>query len=93
MLYGYGQARTLPTPPLIRLRLNVSCSARRTAAAASKSKSKANTGAPMAIGTKETAPARRHCKPIEVWVTDEEKEAITERVKEAGMSRSGYLCP
>ena len=47
----------------------------------------------MAIGTKEKAPARRHCKPIEVWVTDEEKEAITERVKEAGMSRSGYLCP
>ncbi len=45
----------------------------------------------MAIGTKEKAPARRRGKPIEVWVTDEEKEAITERAKEAGMSRSGYL--
>ncbi|MEE5133191.1 CopG family transcriptional regulator [Pseudomonas alliivorans] len=45
----------------------------------------------MAIGTKEKAPARRRGKPIEVWVTDEEKEAITERAREAGMSRSGYL--
>ncbi|RMR59016.1 plasmid mobilization protein [Pseudomonas cichorii] len=45
----------------------------------------------MAIGTKEKAPPRRRGKPIEVWVTDEEKEAITERAREAGMSRSGYL--
>ncbi|CCG39367.1 helix-turn-helix protein, CopG [Xanthomonas citri pv. mangiferaeindicae LMG 941] len=26
-----------------------------------------------------------------MWVTDEEKEAITERAEQAGMSRSGYL--
>lgn len=45
----------------------------------------------MPSGTKEKAPARRRGKPIEVWVTDEEKEAITERAIEAGMSRSGYL--
>lgn len=45
----------------------------------------------MAIGTKEKAPARRRGKPIEVWVTDEEKVAITEKADEAGMSRSGYL--
>ncbi|MEE4372674.1 CopG family transcriptional regulator [Pseudomonas alliivorans] len=45
----------------------------------------------MTGGTKEKAPARRRGKPIEVWVTDEEKAAITERADEAGMSRSGYL--
>ena len=45
----------------------------------------------MTGGTKEKAPARRRGKPIEVWVTDEEKAAITERAEEAGMSRSGYL--
>jgi len=45
----------------------------------------------MAIGTKEKASARRRGKPIEVWVTDEEKVAITEKADEAGMSRSGYL--
>ena len=45
----------------------------------------------MTDGTKEKAPARRRGKPIEVWVTEEEKEAITERAEAAGMSRSGYL--
>lgn len=45
----------------------------------------------MTGDTKEKAPARRRGKPIEVWVTDEEKAAITERADEAGMSRSGYL--
>jgi len=45
----------------------------------------------MTGGTKEKAPARRRGKPIEVWVTDEEKAAIKERADEAGMSRSGYL--
>ncbi|MEJ0209806.1 plasmid mobilization protein [Pseudomonas aeruginosa] len=45
----------------------------------------------MTGGTKEKAPARRRGKPIEVWVTDEEKAAITARAEEAGMSRSGYL--
>ncbi|MBJ2304314.1 MULTISPECIES: plasmid mobilization protein [Pseudomonas] len=45
----------------------------------------------MAIGAKEKAPTRRRGKPIEVWVTDEEKVAITEKADEAGMSRSGYL--
>lgn len=45
----------------------------------------------MTDGTKRKAPARRRGKPIEVWVTDEEKEAITERAEQAGMSRSGYL--
>ncbi|MFJ2333646.1 plasmid mobilization protein [Pseudomonas helleri] len=45
----------------------------------------------MAGSIKEKAPARRRGKPIEVWVTDEEKAAITERAAEAGMSRSGYL--
>ncbi|OII57442.1 CopG family transcriptional regulator [Pseudomonas putida] len=41
--------------------------------------------------TKKQRPARRRGKPIEVWVTEEERETITERAKEAGMSRSGYL--
>ncbi|AOE69925.1 CopG family transcriptional regulator [Pseudomonas fluorescens] len=45
----------------------------------------------MAIGTKEKAPARRRGKPIEVWVTDEEKAVIADKAEEAGMSRSGYL--
>lgn len=35
--------------------------------------------------------ARRRGKPIEVWVNDEEKELITSRAAEAGLSRSGYL--
>ncbi|MBV4452485.1 MULTISPECIES: plasmid mobilization protein [Pseudomonas] len=45
----------------------------------------------MTGGTKEKAPARRRGRPIEVWVTDEEKAAIKERADEAGISRSGYL--
>lgn len=45
----------------------------------------------MTGGTKEKTNARRRGKPIEVWVTDEEKAAITDKAKEAGMSRSGYL--
>lgn len=45
----------------------------------------------MTDATKEKAPARRRGKPIEVWVTDEEKALISEKAKEAGMSRSGYL--
>lgn len=45
----------------------------------------------MTDGTKRKAPPRRRGKPIEVWVTDEEKATITERAEEAGMSRSGYL--
>ncbi|HCB0642566.1 TPA: CopG family transcriptional regulator [Klebsiella variicola subsp. variicola] len=45
----------------------------------------------MTEGTKGKAPPRRRGKPIEVWVTDEEKATITERAEEAGMSRSGYL--
>lgn len=68
-----------------------SCSARHTVAAASKGKSTVTTGAPMTDGTKEKAPARRRGKPIEVWVTDEEKATITARAKEAGMARSAYL--
>lgn len=48
----------------------------------------------MTDGTNEKAPSRRRGKPIEVWVTDEEKAAITERAEEAGMSRcSGQLIP
>lgn len=45
----------------------------------------------MTGGTKEKNTARRRGKPIEVWVTDEEKEVITHKAEEAGMSRSGYL--
>ena len=45
----------------------------------------------MTGDTKEKAPAHRRGKPIEVWVTDEEKVAITEKAEEAGMSRLGYL--
>lgn len=45
----------------------------------------------MTSGTKEKTTARRRGKPIEVWVTNEEKAAITAKAKEAGMSRSGYL--
>ena len=45
----------------------------------------------MAGGTKDKTTARRRGKPIEVWVTDEEKAMITDKAKEAGMSRSGYL--
>lgn len=35
--------------------------------------------------------ARRRGKPIEVWVTDEEKAVITERAASAGLSRSAFL--
>ncbi|WP_263145455.1 CopG family transcriptional regulator [Pseudomonas sp. RIT-PI-AD] len=45
----------------------------------------------MTGGTKEKALARRRGKPIEVWVTDEEKAAIIEKAEQAGLSRSGYL--
>ncbi|QKG66678.1 CopG family transcriptional regulator [Pseudomonas sp. B14-6] len=45
----------------------------------------------MTDGTKEKATARRRGKPVEVWVTDEEKATITARAKEAGMARSAYL--
>ena len=45
----------------------------------------------MTGGTKEKTTTRRRGKPIEVWVTDEEKAVITNKAKEAGMSRSGYL--
>lgn len=45
----------------------------------------------MTCDTKEKASARRRGKPIEVWVTDEEKSAITAKAKEAGMARSAYL--
>lgn len=45
----------------------------------------------MTGGTKEKTTARRRGKPIEVWVTDEEKSLITDKAEEAGMSRSGYL--
>lgn len=45
----------------------------------------------MPENTKGKAQPRRRGKPIEVWVTDDEKATITERAEEAGMSRSGYL--
>lgn len=45
----------------------------------------------MTGDTKEKVHARRRGKPIEVWVTDEEKVTISERAKEAGMARSAYL--
>jgi len=45
----------------------------------------------MTGDTKGQATARRRGKPIEVWVTDEERAAITEKAEETGMSRSGYL--
>lgn len=35
--------------------------------------------------------ARRRGKPIEVWVTDLEKEEIRERAKQAGLPMSGFL--
>ncbi len=45
----------------------------------------------MTDDTNEKAPARRRGKPIEVWVTDEEKATIASRAKQAGMARSAYL--
>ncbi|ECC8752251.1 CopG family transcriptional regulator [Salmonella enterica subsp. diarizonae] len=39
----------------------------------------------------KNAVARRRGKPIEVWVTDEEKAAITELADQTGLSRSAYL--
>ena len=42
------------------------------------------------MASKDTA-ARRRGKPIEVWVTDEEKAAITELADQTGLSRSAYL--
>ncbi|MEE4074524.1 CopG family transcriptional regulator [Pseudomonas viridiflava] len=45
----------------------------------------------MPSGTKEKTTTRRRGKPIEVWVTDQEKATISDRANEAGMSRSGYL--
>ncbi|MDH4761454.1 hypothetical protein OMP44_00825 [Pseudomonas sp. CBMAI 2609] len=46
----------------------------------------------MKSSAKEKTTILRRGKPIEVWVTDEEKAAITNEVREAGMSPSGYLC-
>ncbi|WP_267273380.1 plasmid mobilization protein [Pseudomonas putida] len=45
----------------------------------------------MTEGPKGKTQPRRRGKPIEVWMTDEEKGTIIERAEEAGMSRSGYL--
>lgn len=45
----------------------------------------------MTGDTKEKVLAGRRGKPVEVWVNNEEKAAITEKAYEAGMSRSGYL--
>ncbi|MDF5832281.1 plasmid mobilization protein [Pseudomonas syringae] len=45
----------------------------------------------MTDDAKEKTQARRRGKPIEVWVTDEEKTTITARAQEAGMARSAYL--
>ena len=45
----------------------------------------------MTEDTKGKAQPRRRGKPIEVWVTDEEKATIAKCAGEAGMSRSGYL--
>ncbi|MDD1975437.1 plasmid mobilization protein [Pseudomonas tussilaginis] len=45
----------------------------------------------MTGDAKEKPPARRRGKPIEVWVTDEEKAIIVQRANETGLSRSGYL--
>ncbi|WAH57707.1 CopG family transcriptional regulator [Pseudomonas silvicola] len=45
----------------------------------------------MTGGTKEKTTARRRGKPIEVWVTEEEKTVISDKAKEARLSRSGYL--
>ncbi|HIC0562149.1 TPA: plasmid mobilization protein [Escherichia coli] len=39
----------------------------------------------------EPAKARRRGKPIEVWVTDEEKAEIDTRAGMAGLSRSAYM--
>lgn len=45
----------------------------------------------MIDSIKEKSPGRRRGKPIEVWVTNEEKAKITAQAKEAGMARSAYL--
>lgn len=47
----------------------------------------------MISGTKEKTTARRRGKPIEVWVADEEKVAITDKAKEAGMSPRATFAP
>lgn len=41
--------------------------------------------------TKGKATPRRRGRPIEVWGTEQEKEMITERANDAGMSRLAYL--
>jgi hypothetical protein len=91
------RVRASPYPyntALIRLLLNGSCPARQAAAAASKDKNAtAKQGATMTGNTKEKAPARRRGKPIEVWGTDDEKAAITEKVAEAGMSDRATFAP
>lgn len=45
----------------------------------------------MTSDTERKPLPRRRGKPIEVWVTDEEKAKIIESSETAGMSRSGYL--
>ncbi|WP_274411424.1 plasmid mobilization protein [Pseudomonas sp. NEEL19] len=53
---------------------------------------KVTTGAQsMTDCTKGKATPRRRGRPIEVWGTEQEKEMITERANDAGMSRSAYL--
>ncbi|HBQ4099312.1 TPA: CopG family transcriptional regulator [Klebsiella pneumoniae] len=43
------------------------------------------------VVARKNTTARRRGKPIEVWVTDEEKTAITELADQTGLSRSAYL--
>ncbi|WP_432759281.1 plasmid mobilization protein [Bordetella genomosp. 2] len=87
MLYGYGQSRTRTTPPLTHLRFDgiLLCEANRRCRDDKR------------ISTKRRSKyrleqrARRRGKPVEVWVTDEEKAEIDARANSAGLSRSAYM--
>lgn len=43
------------------------------------------------VRTPKNARSRRRGKPIEVWVTDEERTVICELAEQAGLSRSAFL--
>ncbi len=85
---GTGKPVTIQHCPLLTFGSTASCSARLTVAAA-MTNGEAPKGGASTVELEQRA--RRRGKPIEVWVTDEEKAEIDARANSAGLSRSAYM--
>lgn len=90
------RVRASPHPnntPLIRLRLNgiLLCEANGRCRDDRRIRSLQETTAVKDVRAPKSVRSRRRGKPIEVWVTDEERIAISELAEQAGLSRSAFL--